>query len=35
LRDRFSAAGFTDSHFVALMGGAIAIHVGTKPETRS
>lgn len=29
LRERFSAAGFTDPGFVRLMGGAIAIHYGT------
>jgi demethylmenaquinone methyltransferase / 2-methoxy-6-polyprenyl-1,4-benzoquinol methylase len=29
LRDRFTAAGFRDSGFVRLMGGAIAIHYGT------
>jgi demethylmenaquinone methyltransferase / 2-methoxy-6-polyprenyl-1,4-benzoquinol methylase len=33
LRERFVAAGFADAHYVSLMGGAIAIHVGTKPET--
>jgi demethylmenaquinone methyltransferase/2-methoxy-6-polyprenyl-1,4-benzoquinol methylase len=31
LRDRFTQAGFTDARYVPLMGGAIAIHVGTKP----
>lgn len=31
LRERFANAGFSDAHYVALMGGAIAIHVGTKP----
>lgn len=30
LRERFSAAGFKDAGFVRLMGGAIAIHYGTK-----
>jgi demethylmenaquinone methyltransferase/2-methoxy-6-polyprenyl-1,4-benzoquinol methylase len=29
LRDRFINAGFTDTGFVRLMGGAIAIHYGT------
>jgi demethylmenaquinone methyltransferase/2-methoxy-6-polyprenyl-1,4-benzoquinol methylase len=29
LRDRFTAAGFSDAGFVRLMGGAIAIHFGT------
>jgi demethylmenaquinone methyltransferase/2-methoxy-6-polyprenyl-1,4-benzoquinol methylase len=29
LRDRFANAGFKDSGFVRLMGGAIAIHYGT------
>jgi demethylmenaquinone methyltransferase/2-methoxy-6-polyprenyl-1,4-benzoquinol methylase len=29
LRERFTAAGFTDAGFVRLMGGAIAIHYGT------
>lgn len=29
LRERFSAAGFTGTGFVRLMGGAIAIHYGT------
>ncbi len=32
LRDRFSRAGFVDSSFVRLMGGAIAIHCGTVPQ---
>jgi demethylmenaquinone methyltransferase/2-methoxy-6-polyprenyl-1,4-benzoquinol methylase len=31
LRDRFSAAGFTETGFVRLMGGAVAIHFGTAP----
>lgn len=31
LRERFEGAGFTDCGFVRLMGGAIAIHYGTKP----
>lgn len=31
LRDRFEKAGFHDSGFVRLMGGAIAIHYGTAP----
>jgi len=31
LRDRFARAGFRDAGFVRLMGGAIAIHYGTKP----
>lgn len=30
LRERFAAAGFDDAGFVRLMGGAIAIHYGTK-----
>jgi demethylmenaquinone methyltransferase/2-methoxy-6-polyprenyl-1,4-benzoquinol methylase len=29
LRDRFTAAGFSDAGFVRLMGGAVAIHFGT------
>ena len=29
LRDRFTAAGFTDAGFVRLMGGAVCIHYGT------
>lgn len=29
LRDRFTAAGFSDAGFVRLMGGAVAIHYGT------
>jgi demethylmenaquinone methyltransferase/2-methoxy-6-polyprenyl-1,4-benzoquinol methylase len=33
LQERFAAAGFADARYVSLMGGAIAIHVGTKPET--
>lgn len=32
LRERFSAAGFADARFLPLVGGAIAIHVGTKPQ---
>lgn len=32
LRDRFFAAGFTDCGYTPLMGGAIAIHYGTKPH---
>lgn len=31
LRDKFEAAGFADTGFVRLMGGAIAIHYGTAP----
>ncbi|HTU82753.1 MAG TPA: ubiquinone/menaquinone biosynthesis methyltransferase [Candidatus Acidoferrales bacterium] len=31
LRRRFARAGFTDAGFVALMGGAIAVHYGTNP----
>ncbi len=31
LRERFALAGFTATRYVPLMGGAIAIHVGTKP----
>jgi demethylmenaquinone methyltransferase / 2-methoxy-6-polyprenyl-1,4-benzoquinol methylase len=31
LRDRFTRAGFSQAGYVALMGGAIAIHHGTKP----
>jgi demethylmenaquinone methyltransferase/2-methoxy-6-polyprenyl-1,4-benzoquinol methylase len=31
LRERFARAGFTDSGYAALMGGAIAIHYGSKP----
>jgi demethylmenaquinone methyltransferase/2-methoxy-6-polyprenyl-1,4-benzoquinol methylase len=31
LRDRFERAGFARSGYVALMGGAIAVHHGTKP----
>ncbi len=31
LRERFALAGFANSNFVRLMGGAIAIHVGTAP----
>lgn len=35
LRERFERAGFVDSRCVSLMGGAIAIHAGSKPaETR-
>ena len=30
LRDRFARAGFTDTGFLRLMGGSIAIHYGTK-----
>jgi len=32
LRDRFSRAGFADARYVPLMGGAIAVHAGTKPK---
>jgi demethylmenaquinone methyltransferase/2-methoxy-6-polyprenyl-1,4-benzoquinol methylase len=31
LRERFNAAGFTNTGFVRLMGGAIAIHYGSAP----
>lgn len=31
LRERFTLAGFLESKFLRLMGGAIAIHVGTAP----
>lgn len=31
LRERFARAGFADAGYVALMGGAIAVHYGTKP----
>jgi demethylmenaquinone methyltransferase/2-methoxy-6-polyprenyl-1,4-benzoquinol methylase len=31
LRDRFTRAGFTESGYLSLMGGTIAIHYGTKP----
>jgi demethylmenaquinone methyltransferase / 2-methoxy-6-polyprenyl-1,4-benzoquinol methylase len=31
LRDRFASAGFADSGYAPLMGGAIAVHYGTKP----
>ncbi len=31
LRERFARAGFTECGYVALMGGSIAIHYGTKP----
>jgi len=31
LRDRFAAAGFENAGFVRLMGGAVAIHYGSKP----
>jgi demethylmenaquinone methyltransferase / 2-methoxy-6-polyprenyl-1,4-benzoquinol methylase len=31
LRDRFARAGFVNAGYVSLMGGAIAIHHGTKP----
>ena len=30
LRDRFALAGFGDTRFVRLVGGSIAIHVGTR-----
>lgn len=33
LRERFSGAGFNDVGYVLLMGGAIAIHYGTKPKS--
>jgi demethylmenaquinone methyltransferase / 2-methoxy-6-polyprenyl-1,4-benzoquinol methylase len=33
LRDRFSRAGFADAGYLPLMGGAIAIHYGTKPAS--
>lgn len=32
LRERFSRNGFTDTGFIRLMGGSIAIHYGTKPK---
>jgi demethylmenaquinone methyltransferase/2-methoxy-6-polyprenyl-1,4-benzoquinol methylase len=32
LRDRFSAAGFENAGFVRLMGGAVAVHYGSKPK---
>ena len=32
LRDRFSAAGFEKAGFVRLMGGAVAVHYGSKPQ---
>ncbi|MBV8067333.1 MAG: bifunctional demethylmenaquinone methyltransferase/2-methoxy-6-polyprenyl-1,4-benzoquinol methylase UbiE [Candidatus Eremiobacteraeota bacterium] len=35
LRDRFIRAGFTEAGYCALMGGAIAIHYGTKPPVLS
>lgn len=31
LRERFTRAGFADAGFLPLMGGAIAVHYGTKP----
>ncbi|HEV3152359.1 MAG TPA: bifunctional demethylmenaquinone methyltransferase/2-methoxy-6-polyprenyl-1,4-benzoquinol methylase UbiE [Candidatus Baltobacteraceae bacterium] len=31
LRDRFARAGFSDTGYVRLMGGAVAIHYGTAP----
>lgn len=31
LRDRFARAGFSDAGYLPLMGGAIAVHYGTKP----
>jgi demethylmenaquinone methyltransferase/2-methoxy-6-polyprenyl-1,4-benzoquinol methylase len=31
LRERFARAGFADAGFLPLMGGAIAVHYGTKP----
>ncbi len=31
LRERFARAGFADAGFLSLMGGAIAVHYGTKP----
>ncbi len=33
LRERFERAGFEAAQCIPLVGGAIAIHVGTKPET--
>jgi len=33
LRERFARAGFVQAGYVGLMGGAIAIHYGTKPGT--
>jgi len=32
LLERFAHAGFTDCGYTPIMGGAIAIHYGTKPE---
>jgi demethylmenaquinone methyltransferase/2-methoxy-6-polyprenyl-1,4-benzoquinol methylase len=32
LRDRFTAAGFENAGFVRLMGGAVAVHYGSKPQ---
>ena len=32
LRDRFSAAGFENAGFQRLMGGAVAVHYGSKPR---
>jgi demethylmenaquinone methyltransferase / 2-methoxy-6-polyprenyl-1,4-benzoquinol methylase len=34
LRDRFARAGFVEAGYSSLMGGAIAIHYGTKPAPR-
>jgi demethylmenaquinone methyltransferase / 2-methoxy-6-polyprenyl-1,4-benzoquinol methylase len=31
LQERFAAAGFAQARYVPLMGGAIAVHVGSKP----
>jgi demethylmenaquinone methyltransferase / 2-methoxy-6-polyprenyl-1,4-benzoquinol methylase len=33
LRERFARAGFSEARYVPLMGGAIAIHYGTKPAS--
>lgn len=33
LRERFAEAGFSQASYVPLMGGAIAIHVGSKPDS--
>jgi demethylmenaquinone methyltransferase/2-methoxy-6-polyprenyl-1,4-benzoquinol methylase len=35
LRDRFERAGFVEPRYVPLMGGAISIHIGTKPKARA
>lgn len=33
LRDRFANAGFADANYLPFMGGAIAAHYGTKPQS--